>query len=632
MDYKEAVALAKQGDERGYGFLYETTYKSKYYLALQYMKNEEAAQDVLQEAYIRAFTRLDMLTEPEAFPGWLGRIVANTAKNMLVKKNPMLFSQMETEEEGENFEYRIEDDSIESQPELSYTRQETQELVREMIDSLSEEQRMCILLFHIEGASIREIAATLGCSENTVKSRLNYGRQNLKKKAEELQKKGYKLYSVAPLPLFLYLLRSQAGYLDKAGSLAAGGKSVAQSVFGAVSRQSAAGSSQSAAASQAAAHGQAAGAAEVSASGKGLAGAKAAGAAKAGFLHTTLGKVAAVTVGVCLAGGAGAYGVYQILEAVNEPAVVQEQPEQSGAKQQEQKESEQEESPQEVKEEDYPNLIAGNLTQEELEFVLAYGPQEIPTQGLSREEAREILNNLCEPSGRSGGVIEEYGPDAYWRAQYSLADVNRMFSSFSDYQFTEENDDDGQEYGVNVEEDKIVFAPATISWVSEAAITRAEYTEDSMEVYYTYSRSSESGQETTEKKAVLKPNDQGAYRIVSIEEAETVSSDGQDETAGGSGEAGAKFPVGEYSYVAPVGGLRTGLTIEESGIATIVELMSGTGESHTYTYQITAKPGGGDMTTYVLSPLDGGDERILTYEESSGILHDETAGFDWTPS
>lgn len=614
MDYKEAVALARQGDERGYGFLYETTYKSKYYLALQYMKNEEAAQDVLQEAYIRAFTRLDMLTEPEAFPGWLGRIVANTAKNMLVKKNPMLFSQMETEEEGENFEYRIEDDSIENQPELSYTRQETQELVREMIDSLSEEQRMCILLFHIEGASIREIAVTLGCSENTVKSRLNYGRQNLKKKAEELQKKGYKLYSVAPLPLFLYLLRSQAGYLDKAGSLAAGGKSVAQSVFGAVSRQNAAGSSQSAAASQAAAHGQAA------------------GAAKAGFLHTTLGKVAAVTVGVCLAGGAGAYGVYQILDAVNEPAVVQEQPEQSEVKQQEQKEPEKEEAPQEVKEEDYPNLIAGNLTQEELEFVLAYGPQEIPSQGLSREEAREILNNLCEPSSRSGGVIEEYGPDANWRAQYSLADVNRMFSSFSDYQFTEENDDDGQEYGVNVEGDKIVFAPATISWVSEAAITRAEYTEDSMEVYYTYSRSSESGQETTEKKAVLKPNDQGAYRIVSIEEAETVSSDSQDETADGSGETALEFPVGEYSYVAPVGGLRTGLTIEESEVATIVELMSGTGKSHTYTYQITAKPGGGDMTTYVLSPLDGGDERILTYEESSGILHDETAGFDWTPS
>ena len=99
----------------------------------------------------------------------------------------------------------------------------------------------------------------------------------------------------------------------------------------------------------------------------------------------------------------GSYGVYQILDAVNEPAVVQEQPEQSEAKQQEQKEPEQEETPQEVKEEDYPNLIAGNLTREELEFVLAYGPQEIPSQGLSREEAREILNNLCELPARSGG-------------------------------------------------------------------------------------------------------------------------------------------------------------------------------------------------------------------------------------
>ena len=86
MNYTEAVALAKAGDERGYGFLYETTYKSKYYLALQYVKNEETARDVLQEAYIRAFTKLDMLAEPEAFPGWLGKIVANTAKNVLVKK------------------------------------------------------------------------------------------------------------------------------------------------------------------------------------------------------------------------------------------------------------------------------------------------------------------------------------------------------------------------------------------------------------------------------------------------------------------------------------------------------------------------------------------------------------------
>lgn len=164
MDYCEAVALAKQGREEGYRFLYETTYKSKYYLALQYMKDEDAAQDVLQEAYMRAFSRLDMLEQPEAFSGWLGKIVGNTAKNMLQKKNPLLFSEMAEEEEDVPFLYEQEDESPEYQPELSYTRRETQELVHEMIDALSEEQRVCILMYEIEGIPIREIAAALNLS------------------------------------------------------------------------------------------------------------------------------------------------------------------------------------------------------------------------------------------------------------------------------------------------------------------------------------------------------------------------------------------------------------------------------------------------------------------------------------
>ena len=92
MNYTEAVNLALAGEERGYGFLYANTYKSKYYLALQYMKNEEAAQDVLQDAYIKAFSKLNTLQDAEKFPSWFGMIVANTAKNALAKNNPMLFS------------------------------------------------------------------------------------------------------------------------------------------------------------------------------------------------------------------------------------------------------------------------------------------------------------------------------------------------------------------------------------------------------------------------------------------------------------------------------------------------------------------------------------------------------------
>ena len=77
------------------------------------MKNGEAAKDVLQDAYIKAFSKLDQLKEPDAFPGWLGRIVANTAKNKLARNEPLLFSDVGTDEDAEGFEYRIEDETIE---------------------------------------------------------------------------------------------------------------------------------------------------------------------------------------------------------------------------------------------------------------------------------------------------------------------------------------------------------------------------------------------------------------------------------------------------------------------------------------------------------------------------------------
>lgn len=305
MDFTEAIKLAQAGEEKGFTFLYEETYKSKYYLALQYMKNEEAAQDVLQEAYIKAFSKLDTLSNPEAFSRWLGKIVANTAKNALVKKNPMLFSDMAVDDQNEEFEYQIEDDSVEYQPETAYTRQETQQLVHELMDTLSEDQRICILMFHIEGISIKEIAFMLECSENTVKSRLKYGRDNLKRKAEELQKKGYKLYSVAPTPLLLYLLREEYSYLSAGSSFSAVGTQLAKQLFHSSAAPSDAGAS---------------------VVGKNVINGSTQ-AAKSGFLHTAAGKITVAVVGLCIAGGAIFYGISQMNsdEPIPETEVVEEQ-------------------------------------------------------------------------------------------------------------------------------------------------------------------------------------------------------------------------------------------------------------------------------------------------------------------
>ena len=582
MTYTEAINLARAGEERGYGFLYEKTYKSKYYLALQYMKNEEEAEDVLQEAYIKAFSKLDTLENPEAFQGWLGMIVANTAKNMLAKKRPLLFSDLAVDDEGEAFEYQIEDDDLEVQPELSYTRQETKELVHELIDSLSEEQRLCILMFHIEGISISEIARTMDCSENTVKSRLNYGRKNLRMKAEDLQKKGYKLYSVAPLPLFLMLLRSEETYLAAEGILSAAGKLVADQVFASLS--SGEGVLSTTEAVTDAVKGMSKEATKTT--GSAVKAKDALGAAgKAGILHTTAGKAAAIVLGICVAGGATFFGVSQVMEARQEAKEAEVQKEIERQKEKEKKE-EQAKEPKEVKDSDYSSLIAGNLTKEELEYVLSYGPEEIPNGGFSMEDYMRILNTLCEPSERTGGPVQYYGSTPDYMPQYSVKDVNRLFESFSDFQFTEENDVEQGDYGdVNVDGEKIMFWAATENHVREATITSAEYNSEEMELYYTYSRGAY-GDESyiAEKKAILKPNSEGLFKIVSIEEISREALDDSQPTQRKKETVKEDIPTGSYSYVAPVGGLRASMTIQSSGAVRMDTLMSGTGEQDSISY------------------------------------------------
>ena len=508
MDYTEAVRLARTGNERGFGYLYEHTYKSKYYLALQYMKQKEAAEDVLQDAYLKAFSKLDTLEDPERFPAWLGQIVANTAKNALAKNNPLLFTEVEAQTELEDFVEQIEDEDITSQPELSYTREETRELVQELINALSEEQRLCVLLFHIEGIPIKEIAQTLGCSENTVKSRLNYGRKNLRIKAEELQKKGYKLYSIAPLPLLLLLLRTDWDFMLAEGSIQSAGHILADKIFLQIPalHQASGASGEAFKATQT--------------------GAGKAGVAKAGFLHTIAGKITTVVLSICLVGGV-IYGVTQI---AGNKDVAEESAQESRTEQ----ESEQEDKTEEpakavvVDDESYQELLEGNLTKGELEFVLAYGPETLTEQGLSESDYLKILNCWCQASEASGELITFVGNDANYRKGYSVDDINRYLSSFTDYRFTEDNDSDTP-YGNDVSGSTIWITPAELSFEAEAEITDVTYIEDTMKVHFTYEKNSyENGLTTTQKTATLKKNANGKFQIVTIEEG-TIPLEGMSE-------------------------------------------------------------------------------------------------------
>ena len=209
MDQIKAIEMAKSGDNEGMAYLYETTYQKSYYVALKYMKNEHSAMDVLQDAYIKAFENIDKLDNPEKFESWMKTIVAHTALNELRKNNPMLFSETENDE-GQTIEDTFEDDRVQVQPEIAMDQKETSRLVQEMMEGLSDEQRVCITMFYMEDFSVKEIAEILNVSENTVKSRLNYGRKNIKEKVLDLEKKGTKLYGMLPMAFFLWLFKTDA--------------------------------------------------------------------------------------------------------------------------------------------------------------------------------------------------------------------------------------------------------------------------------------------------------------------------------------------------------------------------------------------------------------------------------------
>lgn len=634
MNYTEAVRLALAGEQSGFNSLYKKTFQKKFFVALHYMQNRAAAEDVMQESYLVAFSKLNDLKNPEKFPGWFGMIVANRAKNALKKKNPMLFSDMAVDDDDEVFEYQIEDDNVDHIPETAYTKKETMQMVHELLDSLSEEQRMCILMKEVEGLSIKEIASQLGCSENTVKSRLKYGKDKIRKQRDELQKKGYQLYSMAPLPLLLYLLRKKAAYMTADGSLRAAGERVIENVVPYYGGQSSAGTSRRA----------------QNAAGRSMK------AAERGFIHTAAGKAAVAAAVLCLAGGTAVYGMSQLNKDENnkntvEPEVMKEEEEIKPV----------EETPtaavKEVQDADYAALIAGNLTKEELQFVLAYGPLEIPQQGFQSSDYLDIMNSLCDASGRneSGPIIEDYGPNENWVGQYSLSDINRMFRSFTDYQLAEDNNV-LSEYNVQVQGNVVTFSGASIDRTSNAVITSASYTDEEMEIYYTYTyittdMARDGIPQTTEnKKAVLRPNADGLYQIVQIEmtgepaEGGTVPEEQMPEEQAAEQPAEiAAIPVGAYSYVAPAGGFRGSLTIESESTATYVEWGSGTGAGNEIKYQIVVDntvtvPDG--VTAYLFQFVEGNNIQLtgngfevtgsmesgynmsFTYDKNQGILQD----------
>lgn len=214
----QLVKEMQNGNNKAFDELYKLTSSRAYFVALQITKNEQDAEDVLQESYVNAIAKINSLEKPESFVSWFHHMVANKSKDSLKKKKPALFEGGE----DEAFEV-IPDEDTSFIPEENLNQAELQKAVMEVIGELTEEKRACVLMMYFEEMSVNEIAETLEVPVSTVKNRLFTARKDLKAKFE---KRGItSVYSAAPIGVVIWALSGMADAVSKtfAGSSASAG-------------------------------------------------------------------------------------------------------------------------------------------------------------------------------------------------------------------------------------------------------------------------------------------------------------------------------------------------------------------------------------------------------------------------
>jgi len=149
-------------------------------LVLRYVRNPAEAEDIAQEAFIKAYRALPQFRGDSAFYTWLYRIAVNTAKKQLMElKRDVLVTESARASQDDDGEPRATENepSDSGTPEALLASKQIASAVNFAVEGLSEELRQAITLREIEGLSYEEIAALMNCPIGTVRSRIFRARE-----------------------------------------------------------------------------------------------------------------------------------------------------------------------------------------------------------------------------------------------------------------------------------------------------------------------------------------------------------------------------------------------------------------------------------------------------------------------
>lgn len=166
--HTELVLACKRGDRQAQFELYRHYSKTMYNTALRIVKNEDEAADVLQDAFVDAFSRLEGFRQESTFGLWMKQIVINKSISALRKRKIEFLSLSGNEEV-------IADEDKHSEDDVAYQV----ETIKQAIDQLPDGYRIVLTLYLLEGYDHEEIAHILHISEATSRSQYMRGRKRV---------------------------------------------------------------------------------------------------------------------------------------------------------------------------------------------------------------------------------------------------------------------------------------------------------------------------------------------------------------------------------------------------------------------------------------------------------------------
>src|ERR1044071_6709105 len=175
----ELVGRARRGDLEAYDELIRR-YQERIYATIYHMtSNHEDANDLAQEAFIKAFQALKSLKGGSSFYTWVYRIAVNKTINFLKQRKNK--SQISLNDLDFNAEHDPDLVALisEKTPRREINLTELQEKLNAAMQKLSEPHRLVVTLHDVQGLSHEEIAKIMDCNIGTVRSRLFYARQQL---------------------------------------------------------------------------------------------------------------------------------------------------------------------------------------------------------------------------------------------------------------------------------------------------------------------------------------------------------------------------------------------------------------------------------------------------------------------